>query len=212
MMHVFFDLDGTLTDPREGIVACIQYALSSLEIEVDRNINLESFIGPPLLETFRQLCGDDRLAEKAVALYRERFSDIGLYENFLYDGIAGCLDKLKAQVQSIFVVTSKPTVYSKRIVEHFDIQKYFRTVYGSNLDGSLVDKTELLEYVLKSERIDPLDAIMVGDRKFDIIGAKHHGIKTVGVSWGYGSIRELQDAGADSICHHPDELYEHIFS
>ncbi|MGA9572580.1 MAG: HAD hydrolase-like protein, partial [Lysobacterales bacterium] len=106
---------------------------------------------------------------------------------------------------------SKPSVYSSRIVEHFDIHRYFKFVYGSNLDGSLGDKTELLGHVLEAEKINPLDAIMIGDRKFDMTGAKNHGIKAIGVTWGYGTEQELQQAGADSVCHHPHELHEHIF-
>ena len=211
-MHILFDLDGTLTNPKEGIVACIQYALSALDIAIDENKNLETCIGPPLRDSFRELCRNEQLAEKAVELYRERFSTVGLYENYLYDGIEESLGELIEKTESICVVTSKPTVYSKRIVEHFGINKYFKFVYGSNLDGSLGDKTELLEHVIKTERIDPLEATMIGDRKFDIIGAKNHGIRAIGVSWGYGTKLELQEAGADSICNHPGALSEHIFT
>ena len=211
-MHIFFDLDGTLTDPREGIVACIQYALSALDIAIDENNNLETCIGPPLRDSFRELCGDEQLAEKAIELYRERFSTIGWYENSLYDGIKESLDELVEKTDSIYVVTSKPTLYSNRIVEHFYINKYFKFVYGSNLDGSLGDKSELLGQVTKTEGIDPLEATMVGDRKYDIIGASNHGIRAIGVSWGYGTKLELEEAGADSICKHPGEPGEHIFT
>jgi phosphoglycolate phosphatase len=154
-MYVFFDLDGTLTDPKEGIVACIQFALSSLNIEIDEDVKLETFIGPPLRDTFRQLCENEILAEKAVNLYRERFSNTGLYENRLYDGIEECLESLIGKVRSNYVVTSKPTGFSERIVEHFNISEHFEVVYGSNLDGSLGDKTELLAHVLNSEGINP---------------------------------------------------------
>ncbi len=211
-MYVFFDLDGTLTDPKEGIVACIEYALSSLNIEIDDNVRLEAFIGPPLRETFRQLCGDDRLVETAVSLYRERFSDTGIYENRLYDGIEECLQGLVGKVRSNYVVTSKPTGFSERIVEHFNISDHFEVVYGSHLDGSLGDKTELLAHVLSSEEIRPEEAVMIGDRKHDVIGARNHGIRSIGVLWGYGSEQELREAGADSICSNPHQLHEHIFS
>lgn len=211
-MYVFFDLDGTLTDPKEGIVACIQHALSSLNIEVDQNVKLDSFIGPPLRDTFRHLCEDDRLVEKAVSLYRERFSNTGIYENRIYDGIEECLESLVGKVQSNYVVTSKPTGFSERIVEHFNISDHFKVVYGSNLDGSLGDKTELLAHVLSTEEINPEKAVMIGDRKYDVIGARNHGIRSIGVTWGYGSEQELRTAGANSICDNPYQLHDHIFA
>lgn len=210
-MNVFFDLDGTLTDPREGIVACIRHALAELDIDIDRHARLEKYIGPPLRETFRQLCNDEILAERAVDLYRERFDRVGLYENRLYDGIRECLQDLAVENQTSYVVTSKPTVFSERIVEYFDIHEHFKVVYGSNLDGTLGDKTELLEHVLEAEAIDPANAVMIGDRKFDIIGARNHGIRSIGVLWGYGSKRELRQAGAGSLCEIPTRLYHHIF-
>ena len=209
-MYVFFDLDGTLTDPKEGIVGCIQYALSSLNVQIDEDIRLETFIGPPLRDTFRHLCEDDKLAETAVSLYRERFSDTGIYENRLYEGIVECLEHLDRKVQAMYVVTSKPTVFSKRIVDHFNISEHFKLVYGSNLDGSLSDKTELIAHVLDSERINPVKAVMIGDRKHDVTGARNHGIRSIGVLWGYGSEQELLEAGADSICGNPYQLHEHI--
>ena len=211
-MYVFFDLDGTLTDPKEGITGCIRHALSTLEIEVDDGVELEWFIGPPLRDTFRQLCDNDELAEQAVTLYRERFTTIGLYENYLYDGIKDCLDGLSGRVRSTFVVTSKPGGFARRIVEHFQIDRHFKAVYGSNLDGSLGDKTELIAHVLDAEGIAPGEAVMIGDRKFDIVGAKNHGIRTIGVLWGYGSEQELREAGADRLCESPDRLHDHIFA
>ena len=216
-MVVFFDLDGTLTDPKEGIVACIRFALLELGVEIDDRVPLESCIGPPLRESFLALCQDERLVEKAVALYRQRFSSVGLYENYLYDGIEDCLRRLKLRrlkhkATSIYVVTSKPTMYAEQIVKHFNLQGYFQRVYGSNLDGTLCNKTELLEYVLKSEKIDlselTSEAMMVGDRKFDVVGAKNNKMRAIGVLWGYGTEQELRDAGADEICRHPSQLYE----
>ena len=211
-MHLFFDLDGTLTDPKDGIVACLQYALSSLNVEIDDDIELETFIGPPLRDTFQFLCKNDKLAEKAVSLYRARYSKTGLYENRLYDGIDSCLRDLAGKVRSRHVVTSKLTTFSERIIEHFNIGEHFDLVYGSNPDGSLGDKTELLGHVLSSEGINPRDAVMIGDRKYDIIGAKNHGVRSIGVLWGYGSEPELRDAGADRICETPGQLHDHIFT
>ena len=210
-MHVFFDLDGTLTDPKEGMFACIRYALSRLEIVIESEVNFGSYIGPPIKDTFRELCGTDLIAEKALSLYRERFSTTGLFENQLYEGIPHCLEKIAEKADSIHVVTSKPTIYSQRIIEHFDLAQYFKVVYGSNLDGSLSDKTELLTHVLKNEEIPAHDAVMIGDRRFDITGAKNNGIRALGVLWGYGSEEELINAGADGLCNHPNEIYRQVF-
>ena len=211
-MHILFDLDGTLTDPKIGIIACIRFALSKLDIEIDKDINLESFIGPPLRDTFRELCGNDEIAENAVSIYRERFSTKGLFENQVYDGIPECLNRLIEKADSIHVATSKPTIYSERIIEHFDLSRYFNLVYGSNLDGSLSDKTDLLRHIIESEDLLPRHTVMIGDRSFDIIGAKNHGIRAIGVLWGYGTEDELSNAGADGLCNHPDEIYDKVFT
>jgi phosphoglycolate phosphatase len=211
-MHVLFDLDGTLTNPQQGFVNCIRYALTKLGIEIEADTRLESYIGPPLHSTFRKLCGDEKSAEHAMSLYRERYSSTGLFENHLYEGIAECLDRLTPAVDSIHVVTSKPTTFSERIIEHFNLEQYINVVYGSNLDGSLSDKTELLAHVLQSEKILPQNAVMIGDRRFDMIGASNHGIRALGVLWGFGSAEELQSAGADELCAHPEEIYQQIFT
>lgn len=207
-MHIFFDLDGTLTDPREGIVNCFRHALTSLGIDVPPDKRLETCIGPPMRDALRELCGDGAIVEHAVTLYRERFSSVGLFENRVYDGIPECLERLQGRADSIHVVTSKPTVYSERIVEHFELECYFGAVYGSHLDGRLSDKTELIAHVLERESIDPRDAVMVGDRRFDVQGAKNHGIRSVGALWGYGGRQELEAAGADALCAHPGEVRE----
>ena len=211
-MHVLFDLDGTLTNPKEGFVNCIRFALAKLGIEIEADTNLESYIGPPLHSTFSKLCENESSAEHAMSLYRERYSSKGLFENHLYEGITECLEKITGTASSIHVVTSKPTVFSERIIEHFDLNQYIDVVYGSNLDGSLSDKTELLDYVLESEKILPQDAVMIGDRRFDMIGAKNHGIWALGVLWVFGTEAELQSSGADGLCAHPDEVYDRIFS
>ena len=211
-MHVFFDLDGTLTNPKQGFVRSVRFALSELNIEFDPEVNFESYIGPPLHDTFRNLCGDDHSVEAAISLYRKRYAEIGLFENELYEGITECLDQIFGLAESIHVATSKPTVFSKRIIEHFGLDQYCNVVHGSNLDGSLSDKTELLEHILMNQGIAPNNAVMIGDRRFDMIGAKNHGIRALGVLWGYGSEEELKSAGADTICAHPKEIYNHIFT
>lgn len=210
-LHVFFDLDGTLTDPKQGFVKSIRFALSELNIELDPDINLESYIGPPLHDTFRKLCGEGDSAEAAISLYRQRYAETGLYENEIYEGITACLDQISGSAESIHVATSKLTVFSKRIIDHFELDKYFNVVFGSKLDGSLSDKTELLGHALDNQGILAQNAVMIGDRRFDMIGAKNHGIRALGVLWGYGSERELRDAGADEVCAHPGEIYDHIF-
>lgn len=211
-MHVFFDLDGTLTDPREGILNCYRHALAKLGVDIPSDARLESYIGPPMRDAFRDLCGEGEIVERAVDLYRERFSTLGLYENRVYDGIRECLERLRGRAGSMHVVTSKPTVYSERIVEHFDLARHFGAVYGSRLDGGLSDKSELIAHVLERESIDPRDAIMIGDRKFDMLGASSHGIRALGVLWGYGSRQELEDAGADALCAHPGEIPQQVFA
>ncbi|MDH5354685.1 MAG: HAD hydrolase-like protein [Gammaproteobacteria bacterium] len=210
-MNVLFDLDGTLTDPKLGFVRSIHYALSELSIKFDPDTNFESYIGPPAHDTFRELCGNQGLAEEAISLYRERYAEIGLFENEPYEGIQESLERILGSAKSIHVATSKPTVFSRRIIEHFGLDRYFNVVYGSNLDGSLSDKTELLNHILEEQGFEPSDAVMIGDRRYDMIGANNHGIRAIGVLWGYGSEEELRNTGADEICSHPEELYEQIF-
>ena len=211
-MHVLFDLDGTLTDPKLGFVRSVRFALTKLNIEFEPDTNFESYIGPPLHDTFRILCGNGGSAEEAISIYRERYAEIGLFENELYEGVQESLERILGTAKSIHVVTSKPTVFSNRIIKHFGLDKYFNVVFGSNLDGSLSDKTDLLNHVLEKQGFAPHDAVMIGDRRFDMIGAKNHCIRALGVLWGYGSEEELRDAGADGICSHPKEIYDQVFT
>jgi phosphoglycolate phosphatase len=210
-MHILFDLDGTLIDPKVGIITCIRSALAKLDIEVDKDINLETYIGPPLRDAFKELCGNDATAEIAVSYYRQRFSTKGIYENQVYDGIRDCLGRLTTMAESIYVATSKPTIYSQKIIEHFDLSRYFSRVYGSNLDGTYSDKTELLGHILRNEGLLPQNTVMIGDRSFDIKGAKNNGVRALGVLWGYGTADELSNAGADGLFNHPGEIYEQLF-
>jgi phosphoglycolate phosphatase len=209
-LHLLFDLDGTLTDPRQGIVACIRFALRKLNIEVATNTRLESFIGPPLRDTFRSLCGGDSDVEAAVGFYRERFATIGLFENQVYDGIPLCLEQLRANAESIHLATSKPAIYAERIIRHFALEHYFDNVYGSELDGRRGDKTELISHILNREKLHAANTVMIGDRSFDVIGARNNNVRAIGVLWGYGSKAELEQAGAERICSHPAELTDHL--
>ena len=211
-MHVLFDLDGTLTDSKAGIIASMRFAFSKLDIELSKDINLESYIGPPLRDTFIKLCGAHDIAETAISIYRERFSTSGLFENRVYEGIPQCLDRLVGKAESIHVATSKPTVYSKQIIEHFKLSQYFNSVHGSNLDETMSDKTELIDHILKTEGFRPRDTVMIGDRSFDMVGARNNDMKAIGVLWGYGNALELNNAGADALCRHPGELDTQIFT
>ena len=202
---VFFDLDGTLSDPKIGITASIQYALAKFDIPVPSQDELTWCIGPPLHASFKALLGTTD-ADRAVDLYRERFGDVGLYENTLYPGIADVLTAVAAGGRRLFVATSKPHVFADRIIDHFGLRSHFGRVFGSELDGTRVHKTDLLRYALEETSTDPARAIMIGDRKHDIIGAANNGIATIGVLYGYGSRAELVDAGAGHLCAAPGEI------
>ena len=207
---ILFDLDGTLTNPKEGITKCVQYALGKMNIIEDDLEKLVPFIGPPLMQTFKetyQLTDED--ANKALAYYRERFSTVGLYENAVFPGIPELLEKLTAQGKTLFVATSKPTVFSVRILEHFGLQKYFQAIIGSNLDGTRVEKNEVIEYLLSElGDHDSAKVLMVGDRKHDIWGAQKNGIDVVGVGYGYGSAEELSSAMPNYLVKTVNELEE----
>lgn len=202
--HIYFDLDGTLTDPYEGITKCILYALDKLGFPHPDSDFLYGCIGPPLYETFPQLVGEE-LTLTAVDLYRERFNDVGWLENKIYDGILDALRAIHADGNTLFVATSKPHVQATRIVDHFGIGEFFTTVYGCELDGTRSKKTELLEYAI-AQNPGTVQRTMVGDRKHDLIGAVANGMRPVGVSYGYGSIDELTAAGALHIAETPGSL------
>jgi phosphoglycolate phosphatase len=207
-LHLFFDLDGTLTDSRPGILASMRHALTHLGMAVPPDDALSRFIGPPTHDTFRELLGssDPELNARAIAVYRERYATLGLFENSLYPGIAEGLSALRAADFPLFVVTSKPEVYANRIIDHFQLRPYFRHVYGSELSGERSHKGELIAHVLQSERIAHENAWMIGDRLHDIVGAKRNGARSAGVLWGYGSREELSDAGADTLFRTMTEL------
>jgi phosphoglycolate phosphatase len=202
--HIYFDLDGTLTDPFEGITKCILYALDQLGFPHPSDEYLYSCIGPPLYDTFPQLVGDD-LTLKAVDLYRERFDKIGWLENEPYDGIHDALAAVADSGCVLFVATSKPRIAAGRIVEHFEMGKYFEKVYGCELDGRRANKTDLLSYAVE-QNPQASARTMIGDRKHDLIGAIANGIRPIGVSYGYGSSEELNSAGATAIVESPAEI------
>jgi phosphoglycolate phosphatase len=209
MATIFFDLDGTLTNPKPGITRSIQHALERLAIAVPSEDELTWCIGPPLHPSLQKLTGSAELADRALLLYRERFADIGLFENEAYAGIKDTLATLAATDQRMFVATSKPTVYASRIVEHFGLKPYFERVFGSELDGTRVDKRDLLRYALDETSVDATSAIMIGDRSHDVVGARTNGMTAIGILYGYGSEAELREAGAHHICAAHPELLGH---
>lgn len=209
MQHtILFDLDGTLTDPAPGIVGCLQHAQRRLGLEPWQASQLLRFIGPPLHLGLAEILNtdDETMIAQAVAHYRERFSTVGLFENAVYAGISALLDELRRRDVRLFVATSKPTVFSERIVEYFELGRYFSRVYGSELSGERTNKSELIGHIAEREGLDPECTLMIGDRCHDVVGAKTHGIATIGVLWGYGSREELETAGARELVDTVGEL------
>lgn len=209
--YLLFDLDGTLTDPKVGITTCVQYALKSFGIEEEDTDKLEAFIGPPLKESFETFYHfTPQQAEEAVAKYRERFTDTGIFENELYPGVHDMLRSLKAGGMHLAVASSKPTVFVERILKHFKLDKYFEVVVGSELDGTRVDKAQVIHEALRrffGDKPIAYDQVyMIGDRKHDIAGARTFHIESVGVTYGYGSMEELKEAKADYIVQSVAEL------
>jgi phosphoglycolate phosphatase len=205
---ILFDLDGTLSDPKVGITGSIQFALSALNYPVPERDDLLWCIGPPLHHSFAQLLqtADSALVDRAICLYRDRFSTVGLFENTLYPEIPRVLQALRELGYRCFVATSKPQVFARRIIEYFELTPLLDGIYGSELDGTRSDKGELIQYVLDQEKLVSQDCVMVGDRSHDMIGAKRHGLKTIGVTYGYGTITELMAHGADYLAHKPEGI------
>lgn len=196
-----FDLDGTITDSAPGIMNSIRYALDKMGEPIPEEAVLRKFIGPPLWQSFEEFCGlSKEKAEYAVKCYREYYKDNGIFENSLYPGVEEFIKSVKASGKEVYLATSKPTIFANRILEYFDILKYFDGVVGSNLDGTMTDKAEIIDAVLKmtSEK-DLSRIIMFGDRNYDVIGAHKNGIACVGVLFGFGSREELSEAGAEYI-------------
>lgn len=210
--NVLLDLDGTVTDPFEGIANSIRHAMKSMQREPPTEVALRRAIGPPLRQTFRALLLSDDACriEEALLLYRERYSVTGLFENRVYPDVPPLLKNLKQVGCALFIATSKPSVFAERIIEHFELGQYFDHVYGTHLDGGLENKTDLLRFILDKERLDTAHTAMVGDRSHDMVAAKANGISAVGITWGYGSRDELEKAGADALCVSPAELLQYL--
>lgn len=208
--YILFDLDGTLTDPMVGITKSVQYALKTYGIEEPDLEKLIPFIGPPLKDSFMKYYNfPEEQAREGIARYREYFTVKGIFENQVYDGIPQMLQKLKAAGKSLLVATSKPEQFAKQILEHFDLDGYFDFIGGASMDEVRVKKGDVIAYVIDSMGIgDVSQAVMVGDREHDVLGARENGMDCVGVLFGYGGRQELEHAGAGRIVETVEELTE----
>ena len=206
---VFFDLDGTLTDSGEGIINCAILALNHFGIPVENREALRVFVGPPLSDSMRRFGVPEDRIEEAVTVFRSRYLTVGKFENFPYPGIRELLERLKAAGIRLFIATSKPETTANEVLEHFALNQYFEEICGSTMDGSRVTKEDVITYLFS--KIGSVEqVVMVGDTTYDVLGAAAHGIKTIGVSWGYGEVADMQNAGAIAIANTTDELYDLI--
>ncbi len=198
---ILFDLDGTLTDPAEGITNSVEYALNKMGINIENKRDLYKFIGPPLLESFQNFCNfNEEDSKKALSYYREYFKEKGMLENVVYDGIDNMLKTLKNNGKCLCVATSKPEPFAINILDYFDLSKYFYFIAGSNMDGTRAKKNEVIDYCLRQCKcLDKSKVVMIGDREHDIIGANKCSVDSIGVLFGYGSREELESAGATYV-------------
>ena len=202
---ILFDLDGTLTDSGEGIMNCAELALRHFGLPVPDRQTLREFVGPPLDATFIRFGVPEDKTDEAIAVYRSRYVTIGLFENFPYPGIEDALLALQSQGHRLFVATSKPEGLSIQILEHFGLAQYFEKICGATVDGTRSSKVDVIDYLLKQSG-HLSKTVMVGDTIYDVIGAAKHGIETIGVSWGYGNVLDIEKAGAKAIAYTMDEL------
>ncbi len=203
---IFFDLDGTLTDPWVGITRCIRHALEQAGVDAPPAEDLTWCIGPPLRESLEALLGDRAAAEVALQHFRARFAETGLYENRLYDGVPEALGLLRDEGVALFVATSKPEVYATRIVDHFGLARFFQGVFGATLHGERTGKADVLRWALGESGVSPGAAVMVGDRSHDMLGAAANGMLAAGALYGYGTREELEAAGARLLLDSPGEF------
>jgi phosphoglycolate phosphatase len=200
------DLDGTLTNPAEGIIGSFRMGLEALGRTPPPAQELSWIIGPPLRQSFADFLAGTADPKEALAVYRARYETIGLFEAFVYDGVPETLAALRALGARLFLCTAKPAVYARRILRHFDLDRYFEGVYGAELDGRFEDKGELIAFLLEQEGLDADDCAMLGDRKHDVVAALKHGIPTIGALWGFGGRDELRNAGAATLCDAPSDV------
>ena len=208
---ILFDLDGTLTESGEGITKCVQYALEKLGKPEENLKKLEVFIGPPLKEQFMKYAGlDEETAVKALKYYRERYSNVGIFENKPYPGVENMLQELRRKKYILAVASSKPEYYVKQILDHFHLTEYFDEIVGSEINGGRTDKAMVIVEALRRMGLTEHknQVIMVGDREHDVIGARTVGLDCIAVSYGYGSVEELENAGAFKIVNSAEEVLD----
>jgi len=205
-LDILVDLDGTLIDPKPGLIGSVQYALRKLGLAVPPAEELLWLIGPPFRVPFPKLFGRADMTEEAIGHYRESYVSGAMFDAIVYDGIADALDRLRAAGCRLFVATAKPHYYARPILEHFDLARRFAGIHGPELDGTNDHKHDLIAHILVHEGVAPASAIMIGDREFDVTAAARNGIRAVGVTWGYGSRAELEGAGAAALCDAPGAL------
>lgn len=203
---IFFDLDGTLTDSGPGIMNCAQLALDHFHIPVARREDLRVFVGPPLRQTFARFGVPQERIDEAIQVFRGRYVPVGKFENTPYPGIEDLLRQLKAEGYALYVATSKPQVTAIEVLEHFGLAKYFDVICGASLDEGRETKEDVITYLL-SQIASPDQVIMVGDTDYDVIGARAHGIDTIGVTWGYGQADAMVSAGAVALADSPQDLH-----
>ncbi len=207
--NIIFDLDGTLTESGTGIKNSVRYTLQHYGLPMEDEESLNRYVGPPLMVSFRDYMKfpDEEIPE-AIEVYRKYFVQYGMFQNQVYEGIRELLDGLQSADKRMFIATGKPTVYAKQILEHFDLAKYFECVCGIGLDEAATEKDELITQVLEFAHLAPEDCVMIGDRKFDMMGANKVGVIPIGVTYGYGSREELKTAGAHTIVDSVKQLQE----
>ena len=211
MEYILFDLDGTVTDSQLGIKNSVAYALNYFGINVDNMEDLNKYLGPPLRQSFINFAGlSEENSHIGMTKYREYYGPKGIFENELYSGIVDLFEKLKINNKKIVLATSKPWIYAEIILEHFNIKKYFDFVAGSELNGVRTNKADVIKYAIDKFNIDIDNAVMIGDREHDILGAKYNGVKTIGVLYGFGSKEELENAGVDYIAENTKDIYDII--
>lgn len=205
---VLFDLDGTLTDPGEGIANSLRNGLELVGIDPSEHQPLQQFIGPPLQESFVLMGVPETELDKAIVGYREHFADIGIFENFVYPGIPEMLAHLVGDGWTLAIATSKPETFARRILDHFDLAQFFDVVAGATLDGSRRHKSDVIQHALDQlpQRLEESTHFMVGDRNVDIEGGRLHGLDTIAVTWGYGSLSELESCSPSSIVEEPSQV------
>ena len=208
---ILFDLDGTLTESGEGITKSVQYALEKLGKPEEDLDALKVFVGPPLMEQFMKYADlDEETARRAVEIYRERYSTIGIFENRPYPGVAHMLEELKKKGYVLAVASSKPEYFVKKILAHFELEEYFEEAVGSEMNGSRTNKTEVIEETLRRLHLENHrdQVLMVGDKEHDILGARKAGVECLAVSYGYGTMEELTEAKPLQIADSAEEVLE----